>query len=202
MRAMLTAVLFLAGLSVAQAQEALPRDEALKAAFQLCRDLPKMLDTPIPTDPDVKRPVGVHADKRGLMILPESKLSLDAVAKAGPDAVSIGQLWLLRIAPVVGGQPAKAEQMHMVSFSGGSGDNENVTVALCALGVRKGADGRPELLVYGKDKGPLLHVALTPISDKQQNPIEVSAEQQGDGAMLTLKILGKFTAGFAVGTAE
>ena len=75
-------------------------------------------------------------------------------------------------------------------------------MALCALGVRKGAEGRPELRVYGRDKEPLLHVALTPISEKQENPIEVSAEQQGDGAMLTLKILGKFSASFPVGTSE
>lgn len=49
-RMILAAVLFLAGLSQAPGQEALPRDEVLKAAFRLCRDLPKMLETPIPTD--------------------------------------------------------------------------------------------------------------------------------------------------------
>ena len=195
MRAILAAVLFLAGLSLAPGQEALPRDEALKAAFRLCRDLPKMLDTPIPTDPDVKRPVGVHGDNRGGLILPESKLRLETVAKAGPEAAAIGQLWLLKVVPVVGGQPAKADQLQLVTVSG---DQETAAVALCALGVRQGADGRPELLVYGKDKAPLLHVALTPISDKQENPIEVSAEQQGDGALLTLKILGQYSASLAV----
>ena len=199
MRVILAAVLFLTGLSVSQGQEAVPRDEALKAAFQLCRDLPTMLGTPIPTDPDVKRPVAIHAEHRGLMILPESKLSLDAVAKAGPDAAAIGQLWLLKVIPMVDGQPAKADKLQMVTPKD---DKENRTVALCALGVRKGTDGRPELLVYGKDKEPLLHVALTPISDKQENPIEVSAEPQGDGATVTLKILGKYSASFAVGLSE
>jgi len=199
MRTVLAAVMMLAGCCVAQGQEKLSREESLKAAFRLCSDLPKMLDTPIPTDPDVKRPVGVHADQRGLLVLPESKLSLDAVAKAGPEAVSIGQLWLLKIVPVVGGQPAKPDQLRTVSVKG---DKEETTVALCALGVRKGAEGRPELLVYGKDKEPLLHVALTQISEKQENPIEISAEQQGDGAMLTLKILGKFSASFPVDASE
>ena len=195
MRAILAAVLLLAGSSMSQGQEALPRDEALKVALDLCRDLPKMLETPIPTDPDVKRPVGIRADNRGLMILPESKLSLDAVAKAGADAASIGQLWLLKIVPVVGEQPAKTDKLQMVPLGG---DKESPSVALCALGVRKGADGRPELLVYGKDKEPLLHVALTQISVKQENPIEVSAEPEGDGAKLMLKILGKYSTSFAV----
>ena len=195
MRAILAAVLFLASVSLAQGQETLPRDEALKAAFRLCRDLPKMLETPIPTDPDVKRPVGVRGDNRGGLLLPESKLCLETVAKAGPEAAAIGQLWLLKVVPVVGGQSAQADQLQMVTVSG---DQETAAVALCALGVRQGADGRPELLVYGKGKEPLLHVALTPISDKQENPIELTAEQQGDGALLTLKILGKYSASFAV----
>ena len=195
MRVILAAVLFLAGLSLAPGQEALPRDEALKAAFRLCHDLPKMLETPIPTDPDVKRPVGVHGDNRGGLLLPESKLRLETVAKAGPEAVAIGQLWLLKVVPVVGGQPAQVGQLKMVTVSG---DQESAAVALCVLGVRQGADGRPELLVYGKDKAPLLHVALTPISAKQENPLEISAEQQGDGALLTLKILGQYSASLAV----
>ena len=195
MRAILAAVLFLASVSLAQGQETLPRDEALKAAFRLCRDLPKMLETPIPTDPDVKRPVGVRGDNRGGLLLPESKLCLETVAKAGPEAAAIGQLWLLKVVPVVGGQSAQADQLQMVTVSG---DQETAAVALCALGVRQGADGRPELLVYGKGKEPLLHVALTPISDKQENPIELTAEQQGDGALLTLMILGKYSASFAV----
>jgi len=199
MRTILAAVIILAGCSAARAQEALSREEALKAAFRLCSDLPKMLDTPIPTDPDIKRPVGLHADNRGLLVLPESKLGLDAVAKAGPDAVSIGQLWLLKVAPAVEGQPVKPDRLQIVNVSG---EKETAAVALCALGVRKGADGRPELLVYGKGKEPLLHIPLTQISEKQENPIEVSAGQQGDGAMLTLKILGKFSASFPVGASE
>jgi len=196
---MLAAVLFLAGFSLARAQEALPREKALKAAFQLCRELPKMLETPIPTDPDVKRPVGVCADDRGLMILPESKLSLDVVAKAGAKTASIGQLWLLKVAPTVAGEPAKADQLHMVDVDL---DQETVTVSLCALGVRKGADGQPELLVYGKGKEPLLHVAMTKISENQENPVEVSAERQGDSGVVTVKILGKYTANFEVGASE
>jgi len=189
----------LASYCAAQAQEALPREQALKAAFQLCRDLPKMLDTPIPTDPDVKRPVGVHAEKRGLLVFPESKLSLDAIAKAGPEVVPVGQLWMLKIVPMVDGQPVKAEQLHLVTVSG---ENETVDAALFAMGARKGSQGQPELLVYGKDKKPLLSLALKPISEKQENPIEASAERQGDGAEVTLKLFGKHAASFAIGASD
>lgn len=199
MRATLVAVAILASWCAAPAQETLSREEALKAAFQLCRDLPKMLDTPIPTDPDVKRPFGVQAEKRGLIILPESKLGVDTVAKAGSQAVSIGQLWLLKITPMVDRQIVKIDRLRIVTVRG---DKENVDLALCALGIRKGADGHPELLIYGKDKEPLIRVALTQISEKQENPIEASAEQQGDGATVTLKILGKYAGSFVVGASE
>jgi hypothetical protein len=185
--------------SAIQAQEALPRDEALKAAFALCRDLPKMLGTPIPTDPDVKRPVAIHADSRGLMVLPETRLSLDVLAKSGPDAVSIGQLWLLKIVPSVDGRAVKADRLQIVTIK----DNEKETaVALCALGIRKTAEGRLELLVYGKEKQPLLHVPLANASGKQENPIEIAIQPEGDGATVTLNILGHYTASVSVGLSE
>lgn len=199
MRSTLAAVLVLASFSAVQAQEAVPREEALKIAFQMCRDLPKMLATSIPTDPDVKRPVAIRGDNRALMVLPETKLRLAELAKAGPEATSIGQLWLLKIAPIVEGQPAKADKLQFVKLGD---DKDSPAPALCALGVRKAAGGRLELLVYGKEKEPLLHTPLTPISGKQDNPIEVSVSQQGDGAEITLKILGNYTASFQAGLSE
>jgi hypothetical protein len=201
MRSVLAAVLVLAGFSAVQAQEAVPRDEALKIACQLCRDLPKMLATPIPTDPDVKRPVALRSDDRGLMVLPETKLRAAEIAKAGPEVMSLGQLWLLKAAPMVEGQLVKVEKLQIVSVSVGD-DKDRPSPSLCALGVRKAADGRLELLVYGKAKEPLLHTPLTPISGKQDDPIEVSVEQQADGYAVTLKILGAYTASFPIGPSE
>jgi hypothetical protein len=199
MRSILFAALLLSICCVARAQQAIPRDEALKAAFQLCRNLPAMLDTPIPSDPDVKRPVGVHADGRGLVVLPEAKLGLAGLAQAGSQAVAIGQLWMLKVVPVAGGQAAKADKLKTVNIGD---EKESRTVSLCTLGVRKAADGGLELLVYGKDKEPLLHAPLTKIAEKQDNPIGVSVEPQGDGAVVTLNILGSYKASFPVGLSE
>jgi len=199
MRAILALALFLAGGGMAGSQEPMPRDEALKAAFTACQDLEKMLGTPIPTDPDVKRPVGVRAEGRGLMVLPESKLSLDQLAKAGAEVVPVGQLWLLKIAPTVEGRPANSDRLKTVNLTIDQGD---VTLTLCALAVRKAGGGQPELLVYGKDKQPLLGTPLAKTSGKQENPIEVFAEREGDGAAVTLKILGSYTASFRVSACE
>lgn len=201
MRYVLCAVLAVVGAGAAVAQEAIPREQALKAAFTLCNDLPQMLDTPIPTDPDVKRPVGVHEAERGLLILPESKLSLDGLAKAGAEVVPVGQLWMRGVALLADAQPVKAEKLHVVKSSGGN----EAGAMLFALGVRGVAAGKGELLIYGKQKEPVLSVPLekaTDKADKQENPIEVAAELQGDTATVTLRILGGYKGHFTVGVGQ
>jgi len=194
MKSFLAIVTLFSSLSAAYAQETVARPEALKAAFAVSADLAAMLDTPIPTDPDVKRPVAVHAGEHGLMILPETKLSAAAIAKAGPEAISIGQLWLRKLAPQAEGQVVEAAKLHVVTVNPEKGPTK---VVLCALGVRSAGDHQ-ELLVYGKGKEPLLHVPLTPASASQSNPIEVSADGSGQ---VTLNIVGKYSATFTVGEA-
>lgn len=192
-KTILLAVL-LAGISAAPAQQNVSREDCLKAAFAVSLDLKQMLNTPIPTDPDVKRPVIVRAGDQGGMVLPESKLSLEALAKAGKDVLPIGQLWLRKVTLVCAGQPAREDQLQLVTVGGA----EQAKVALCALGARRDAAGKLELLVYGKGKEPLLRAPLRDISTQQENPIEMSGEPQGEGSLVRLKILGKYEASFTV----
>lgn len=179
----------LAGLAAAQAQQNATREEALKAAFALSADLKQMLGTPIPTDPDVKRPVAVREGDRGALVLPECKLSADTLAKAGKDVVPVGQLYLHRVKLQGDSEPPKPDKLLTITVGERS-------VQLHALGISKTADDKLELLIYGKDKEPLQRVALKPISGKPENPIELSGEQQNGGALLTLRLCGKQEASF------
>ena len=77
------AAVLLTGVLAVQAQERLPREEALKYAFIVSANLKEMLNTPIPTDPDVKRPVALRDGDYGGMVLPEAKLTAEKLAKAG-----------------------------------------------------------------------------------------------------------------------
>jgi hypothetical protein len=194
MRLLVAIVVLFSGFSLAYAQESVSRQEALKAAFAVSADLKVMLDTPIPTDPDVKRPVAIHAGERGVMVLPETKLNADVLAKMGKEVTPIGQLWLLSIAPQVDGQVVEGPRLRIVTVGTEKGSKK---VVLCALGIRRAGDHQ-ELLVYGKEKEPLLRAPLTAISAPQDDPIEVSVD---DGGQVTLKILGKYAATFAVGDA-
>jgi hypothetical protein len=179
----------------AQAQEKLSREEALRFAFAVCADLHQLQDTPIPTDPDVKRPVAIREGEYGGMVLPETKLAADAIAKADKTPVPIGQIWLHKVAPLVDWRVVQREEMKLVGISTWEGPT---TASLHALGVRKDDKGGLELLVYGKGKEPILRAPLKAIASSQENPIELSAERTYEGATVTLKILGKYEASFTV----
>ena len=186
---------FIAGLTTTQAQEQLSRPDALKYAFIVSADLPAMLKTPIPTDPDVKRPVAMRDGEYGGMVLPETKLSPEVLSKAGKDTVPVGQLWLLKLVPMNDGQAVPASKLRWVEASS---DEGQATVPCCALGVRKDGNGGLELLVFGKDKEPVLRAPMHSISRQQENPLDMSAERKEEGGLVTLRLLGKYEASFMV----
>ena len=177
------------------AQEKLSREESLKYAFIACGNLKAMLDTPIPTDPDVKRPVAIRHENYGGLVLPESRLSAESFAKAGREAVAVGQLWLVKLAPLSAGQAVAAEKLRTVHIVAG---DQEADVVLCALAVQKNGDGALELLVYGKGKDPVLRTPLKSISAAQENPIDMAAERKDEGGEITLKFVGKYEATFMV----
>jgi RNA polymerase sigma factor (sigma-70 family) len=157
--------------------------------------LDSMLSTPIPTDPDVKRPVAVREGDYGGMVLPEAKLSADQLSGEGAQVVSVGQLWLRGLVPLCGGELPPNDQLQLVTVST---DEGSASVPCCALGMRKNNNGSLELLVYGKNKEPLLKVPVKTIQGTQENPVEMQAERWDDGGWITLRILGKYEASFMV----
>ena len=66
--------------------------------------------------------------------------------------------------------------------------------------MRKSADGKLELLIYGKEKEPIVKVPMkaTTSSAAQENPIEISAERKDEGGLVTLRLVGKYEASFMV----
>jgi hypothetical protein len=189
-RTLLTLTL-LSTLALASAQEKLSREETLRYAFVLAGDLKQLQATPIPTDVDVKQPVAVRDGDFGGMVLPEAKLNADAIAKAGEKIVPIGQLWLLKLTPMKDGEAVAASKLRMVTLTH---EADQVKVSQCALGVQKNGSGTLELLVFGKDKEPVVKVPLKTMDAKQDVPIDLSAERESDSGKVTLNILGKYTA--------
>ena len=178
-----------------RAQEPLPRADAVKFATLLNFDLDKLADTPIPTDGDVKRPYGLKGEQRAGLVVPEAKLSAATFAGLGKEVQPIGQMWLARLVPARDGQPVPADELKVVPAEH---EGREVTLPLCVLGARKTAEGKLELLVYGKSKTPLLTVPITKATKPQKWPIEFDAEREGDTARVTLCLVGKYEASFLV----
>jgi hypothetical protein len=193
MKRTLIAAAFLIGLLAVQAQERMPREEALKVALFVSTDLKEMLNTPIPTEPDIKRPVAIQDDDYQLMVFPEYKLSADTFAKAGKEPKPVGQLWLHNLVPENGGQRAPRSKLHAVHLHAMGLEADLVG---CALGVCKSENGGLELLIYGKEKEPVTRVAMKSVSVQQENPIEMSAERKDHSELVTLNFLGKYQATF------
>ena len=178
------------------AQEDLPRTEAVKFAAVLNFDLAKIADTPIPSDADTKRPFGLKAGNLGGLLVPEAKLSPATFSTATQAAVPVGQLWLAGLVPAKDGQAVSRDQLKLVTVQH---EGREVTLPLCVLGVRKGAGGKLELLVFGKGKEPLVALPLNPATHEQKWPLEFTAEGEGDGsARLTFSLVGKYEASLLV----
>lgn len=185
----------LAGLSSASAQERLSREDALKFAFMVSLDLKQLQGTPVPSDPDIKRPVVFRDGDYGCLLMPETKLTAEALEKAGKEPLIIGQLWLHKLAPMLEGRPVDANRLRMAKVKHEEG---SATVPQCALAVRKDGDGNLELLVFGKDMEPLLRAPIKAATGSKDYLIDMSAEKKDDGGLITLSIVGKYEAKFMV----
>jgi hypothetical protein len=199
MKHTLLTLTLLSTLALASAQEKLSREETLRYAFVVAGDLKQLQATPIPTDVDVKQPVAVRDGDFGGMVLPEAKLNADAIAKAGEKVVPIGQVWLRKLTPMKDGEAVAASRLCMVTLTH---EDDQVKVSQYALGVQRNGTGALELLVFGKDKEPVVKVPLKTMDTKQDVPIDLSAERESDSGKVTLKILGKYTATISVTALE
>ncbi len=196
MKRNLIVVALLTALQLVSAQERLSREEALQYAKLVSADTTQLHGTPIPTSVDLTQPVAVRDGEFGGMVLPEAKLTAEALVKVDGKVVAIGQLWLLRLTLMKDDEAVSAEKLRVATVK--TQDGEEFKVPQCVLGVQRNSSGKLELLVFGKDKNPLLTASLKETESKQESPLEMDAERGSDGAKVSLKILGKYEAKFDV----
>ncbi len=178
-----------------QAQEAIPRDELLKASYLLWNAAGKLDDLALKVDVDIKNPFGLAKGDIGMVVIPETKLA-DVLAKAGETALPLGQLWLKGLVLEVDGKAVPDSKLKLVEVSA---KNEVADVVLCTLGVRKTEKNGLELVIYGKGKEPLKTVAMKAVKGgKQEFPIEFSVTPGSDNADILIKVLGQHEATITV----
>ncbi|HEY1169928.1 MAG TPA: hypothetical protein VGH19_01045 [Verrucomicrobiae bacterium] len=173
----------------AQAQEVVPRDEALKASFALWNAAGKLEDLALKVDVDIKNPYGLTKGDIGMVVIPETKLA-DVLAKAGETELPLGQLWMKGLVPEVDGKVVPDSKLKLVEITV---KDQTGDVVLCTLGVKKTEKNGMELVIYGNGKEPIQVVALKASkSGKQEYPIELSVTPGSDNAHVMIKVLGKY----------
>jgi hypothetical protein len=143
----------------------------------------------------VEKCQGIEADKRAGLVVPDAKLSPEAIKKVGGDIVPVGILYLHRVTPVVVEQAVPADQQRAIEIAEG---DKKAAVSAWLLGVAKVAD-RAVLVVYTNGKTPAIVTTLIETADTRDNPVALEAQPAGERrAALLLTIAGKYRAAIHV----
>ena len=178
-------------LTTANAQERLELDKAKQYA-QLTRQKPEALKSaPLQFKADLEHPVALSSEGYGGLLIPRAHLSEISEDEFGAEATAIGELWFFNLAPEQNGWAAAENKLDIVSLNT---DDGVVKFPRCVLGVRTTENQSPVLMVYGKDKKPLLTVPILESSYAKANALDMTATADGE---VTLS-MGKYTASFKV----
>ena len=193
-RPLILSVLILCAVSI-QAQESVPREDALKASLAAWSSLEKLENAPFIIDADIKAPSVLKAGERGALIIPETKLA-DAIKKAGREASPLGYLWLKGLSPGIDGKAVPSSKLRTSTIKAGE---REMVLPLYLLGIRKTPQDGLELLIFGRDREPLRAIPLKQSPGKQDLPIELSGVKNGnETADLVLNVVGEYQARITV----
>ena len=134
------------------------------------------------------------------MVLPDKALSKEALAGTGKTAMPLGQLWLSKLTPAVQSKGTPGDQLNLVDVTFKDKDGQLV---LLLLGVQKSDKGVLELVVYGKEKRPLVKLPLNKSSASQELPLELNMRPGGEAlGTVEIKVLGAYEAALPVAELE
>lgn len=172
--------------------------EAQRIARKLHDAVGSPSDAPFASDADPDQPQGLKASGIGLMVLPDRKLTADAITNAGKEVAPVGQLWALSVSVAANGRPLSSDQVRLVRINDG---DKSAEVQLYFLGAAKSDSGELQLLIFAKDKAqPALRVPLKKTGGTSQvSPLEIDGRKQDENTgILTLRIAGEYSAEIAM----
>lgn len=181
--------------SVAQDAKRLDQDKATKIATALISATANLSDLPIKITPDAQRAMGVAAQERGGIVVPDSRLTAEALKSVDKNVLPIGLLFLHRITPTIAEKVTTADQLRQVTITE---DGKPVDVGVLLLGVTRVAD-RLVLVVYGSGKSPLIVTTLIDANESKDSPLELDPRPNGNGrATVLVTVLSGYRAGFDI----
>jgi hypothetical protein len=179
---------------LAQAQEKAPPEEARKIAGQLAEHQFTIENPQVEIKADSEKAALLKADGIGVLIILDKNLSAKSFENIDKEMVPVAQMWSLKVVPAADGKATPDAKLRIISLDT---DDKHYKLPLCLLGARKKAD-KLELVVFGKDKEPLLTLPLTK-SGSGSGEVDISGEKKSeDSGELTFTFPGKYQAKLGV----
>lgn len=181
--------------AAAEDVQRLDPDKAKQIAKPLVEATAK-LELPFKLTLDGERGTGLQARKVVVLVVPDAKLSADALDKLDKEVLPVGVLYTTKDISLVATElTVPAEQVRTVEISVG---NNTASITVLPLAVARVA-GRLVLLVYTKDKKPTVVTELTESENKSDWPLDLDAHPVGNNrAALLLNVLGRYRAALQV----
>ena len=178
------------------AQEKVPLEEAQKGARLLNESAGTIAEPQVKVDLDFDKPMAFKTDKVGFLTVPDKKFTTETLSKVGTNVMPVGQLWMMIAAPAKDGAVIPNHKLRLITVRQ---KDKEAQLQMYFLGARKAEKEGLELVLYGKDKEPLLQLPLTKAEGAQDTPIEIGGRKDDDSSgTLTLNLLGKYHAEFKV----
>ncbi len=191
------ALLALTVFAVAQSVEPIPTDKAELVARRLVVALGAPADAPFASVVDPAKASGLKAGAGGLIFVPETKLTAEAVASVGKEPVALGQLWLRGASITVGDMAPAAAKLRNVEIVDGE---QKRSVQMYFVSVAKTDAGALELSFFAKEKEPLVKVRLAKTdADANGIPVGLTGHKEGENTgVLVMTIFGSYKADVSV----
>jgi len=147
----------------AQRVNRVERENACRIAKQLCETVKKLgkLQLEIEPDPESADAINVGPNKAAVLIVPQQGIKeedKDRPELAAEQGAPFALLFTYHLVPVVDEVPAGEDKLRTCQFTDEDGDQ--YTVYVFVLGVRRVGKDKFKLLIYGRDKKPLLTVPV------------------------------------------
>lgn len=192
-------MLFWAGHAHAQDVQRLEPEKVKKYATKLTEAAGKLTDLPFKLTADLDKATALAKDKHAALVVPDAKLSLEAIKKIDTQTLPIGVLYAHKLTPVSVEVAIPLDKHRTVEIEEG---DVKATISVMPLAIAKVA-GRLVLLAYTSEKTPTLVAPLIEQDDAKDFPLDLEALPAGNNrAVILVHVLGKYRAAIPVTAQE
>src|SRR5262249_41193456 len=150
----------LASAALADPLDPIPPEQVATIAPRLIEEAGKLADAPFKVEADADKATGLFRQGvGGLMVIPVKGLKADKLSNATlENGAATGYFFLYRLRPVINGKTIEGDKVATVVLKDDNGAEREI--AVLRLAAKKISDTEWKLLVFAKDKKPVLTAAF------------------------------------------